>query len=78
MAKKSGPDFESAMRRLQDIVQDLERPDLSLEKNVALYKEGCELVKACKTMLDKARHDIRLCGEDGGLSPFAPQGDDEQ
>lgn len=73
MSKKaSAPDFEQQMRRLADIVQELERSDLPLERNVALYKEGLALARSCKTLLEEARNEIRLCGE-GGETPFAPE-----
>lgn len=66
------------MLRLQTIVQELERADLPLEKNVALYKEGRGLVRSCKEMLEKARHEIRLCDEEGEDSgPFLMAGDVE-
>ena len=74
MAKKQAPgspqSFEEQMRRLQDIVQELERADLALEKNVALYKEGQALAKSAKELLDRARHEISLCAENGSLAPF--------
>ena len=70
MAKKPAPTFESQMQRLQEIIQELERADLPLEKNVALYKEGRALARSCKEMLDAARHEIRLCDEQGGETPF--------
>ena len=76
MAKKAGKSFEEQLERLQDIVQELERADLALEKNVALYKEGCALARSCKEMLEHARHEISLCGEDGGQTPFAREQDE--
>lgn len=60
------------MLRLQEIVQELERADLALEKNVTLYKEGRELARSCKELLDRARHEITLCGENGIDAPFTP------
>lgn len=72
MAKKQTPGFESQMRRLQEIVQELERGELSLERNVELYKEGRALARACKELLDKARHEILLCDAEDGETPFAP------
>lgn len=78
MATKNSPDFESSILRLQKIVQELEHADLPLEKNVALYKEGCALAKACRQMLEKARHEISLCSEDGSMQPFAPEQREEQ
>jgi len=71
MAKKQAQTFEEQMQRLQDIVQELERANLALEKNVALYKEGQALARSTKELLDRARHEISLCAEDGGSAPFA-------
>ena len=71
MAKKQAQSFEQQMQRLQDIVQELERADLTLEKNIALYKEGQALARSTKELLDRARHEISLCGENGSVAPFA-------
>jgi len=71
MAKKKDGNFEENMQRLQEIVQELERADLSLEKNVTLYKEGRALVASCKDMLDKARHEISLSDGEEGDTPFS-------
>ena len=76
MAKKQSGGFEQQMQRLQEIVQELERSDLSLERNVALYKEGRALARSCKDLLERARHEILLSGEDGGEDvPFTPARD---
>jgi len=72
VAKKQAQSFEQQMLRLQEIVQELERADLALEKNVTLYKEGRELARSCKELLDRARHEITLCGENGIDAPFTP------
>ncbi len=75
MAKKQEQSFERQMQRLQEIVQELERTDLALEKNVALYKEGRELARSCKELLERARHEISLCAEDE--NPFVPEQKEE-
>lgn len=77
MAKKPPQSFEEQMQRLQDIVQELERADLPLERNVALYKEGRGLARSCKEMLERARHEIRVSGEDGEDTPLVPDADGE-
>ncbi len=76
MAKKQTGGFEQQMLRLQEIVQELERADLPLERNVALYKEGQALARSCKDLLARAQHEIRLSGEEGEDVPFAPARDD--
>ncbi len=57
--------FEARMERLQSIITIMEKGEAPLEESVALYKEGMELSTACRTQLEKARHDIRLCTEKG-------------
>lgn len=78
MAKKQNAGFEKQMQRLQEIVQELERADLPLEENVALYKEGRTLARSCKELLERARHEISLSDEESGEDlPFAAGRDDE-
>lgn len=67
MSQKSK--FEKQMERLQKIVEELEKGELSLEKSVALYKEGQVLAAACRDQIEKARHDVTLRG-DSGLCAF--------
>jgi exodeoxyribonuclease VII small subunit len=67
--RKTRPDFEKQMERLSAIVRELEEADLTLERNVALYKEGKSLVKSCQTLLEEARNEILLCGENGEDAP---------
>ena len=64
--------FEKQMERLQAIVAELEKDALSLEKNVALYKEGLSLVKTCRDQLEKARH-VVLIQEGEHLREFSGQ-----
>lgn len=72
MAKKKTPDFEEQMQRLQAIIVELERMDLSLEKNVALYKEGRLLAASCKKLLENAKNEVLLCDAQG-MKPFMEQ-----
>lgn len=63
------PKFEKQMERLQKVVEELERPDLPLEKSVLLYKEGRSLAAACREQLEKARYAVTVRDGDG-ISPF--------
>ncbi len=54
--------FEDNMKRLGDIVTELEKGDIPLEKAVELYGEGVKLSSACKKQLDEAQLKIT---EDG-------------
>ena len=47
MAKKKWT-FEQAMEKLEQIVEQLETQEVSLEESVQLYKEGMALADICK------------------------------
>ncbi len=46
--------FEEALAKLEEIVQKMEDPSVSLEESMKLYKEGLELSNYCTKTLDKA------------------------
>lgn len=46
--------FEEALAKLEEIVQKMEDPSVSLEESMKLYKEGLELSTYCTKTLDKA------------------------
>jgi len=48
------PTFEQSLKRLEDIVNRLERGDVPLEESLRLYEEGLELSKTCSERLAKA------------------------
>ncbi|NLX36463.1 MAG: exodeoxyribonuclease VII small subunit [Chloroflexi bacterium] len=46
--------FEESYDRLEQVIQQLEKGDLSLEQSVALYEEGVQLAEYCGHKLDDA------------------------
>jgi exodeoxyribonuclease VII small subunit len=66
--------FEEALRRLEAIVQQLERGDVPLDQSIALYEEGNKLREQCQKRLDlaQARIDQIVGGADGGADKTAP------
>lgn len=76
MPPKKKQDFESRLARLTEIVETLEREDAPLEKGMDLYKEGVELVKACREQLEKARYEVTVYSQESLASQTAaPLGD---
>ncbi len=53
-------DFEARLKRLEDIVAQLEDADLPLEKGVDLFKEGAELAKTCRRQLEQAKNQVQV------------------
>ena len=78
MAQKK---FEDAMKKLEEIVQDLENGDLTLEDSLKGFEEGMNLVKFCSEKLEEADQKVRLLVKesDGNYStqPFDIKEDDK-
>ena len=53
-------DFEEALGRLEGIVKDLERGELSLEGSLARYEQGIRLARFCSEKLEEAEKRIEL------------------
>lgn len=77
--KKSEYTFEEAIKRLEEIVSEIENKDLSLEESILMFKEGMELASLCNKKLDEAERKINVLikGENGELieEEFAAQED---
>jgi exodeoxyribonuclease VII small subunit len=76
MSEKAKADlsFEQGLERLEQIVQELERGDLALERALELFEEGMQLSAGCRKKLEEAenRVEILLKKSDGQLKaePF--------
>ena len=68
--------FETAIGRLEGLVEDMEREDLPLERLIVNYEEGIKLVKTCQQKLAEAEKKIeiiqRQANADPELKPFDP------
>jgi exodeoxyribonuclease VII small subunit len=58
MADDRSGSFESSLTRLEQIVKSLETEEPDLERAVALYAEGKELVLRCEGLLKSAQQAI--------------------
>lgn len=54
MEEKERPSFEEALEKLETIVQQLEKDEVTLEESVKLYEEGIQLSKFCTEILQQA------------------------
>lgn len=71
--------FEDALKRLEDIVDSLEKGELSLEKSLKIFEQGVRLSRLCNKMLDKAEKKVEILMRDekGDLEaePFETEGE---
>lgn len=76
--KEEKPDFESSLRKLEDIVHDLEAGDKGLEQSLELFEKGVSLAKGLTVQLEEAKRKVEVLTKDGGKlarKPFAEAGD---
>ena len=68
MTKKQN--FESAMKRLEEIVAELENGAIQLDDMLKAYEEGTQLIKFCLAQLDDAEKKVKLLtgNEESGFS----------
>ncbi|MCR5054262.1 MAG: exodeoxyribonuclease VII small subunit [Lachnospiraceae bacterium] len=71
MAKKK-EDFtlEEGFGKLDDILSVMENEKPSLEESFTLYKDGMEILSACKEKIDTVEHKVQELNEDNELIPF--------
>jgi exodeoxyribonuclease VII small subunit len=58
--KPATPDFETAMRDLEELVERLEHGDLPLEESLAAFERGVMLTRACQTALKEAEQKVEI------------------
>ena len=78
--KKDPENFEDALGRLEEIVEELEGGEAPLEGAVGLYEEGVKLFRYCREQLDAAQKRVdELAGEaEEALSLRSFEDEDEE
>ncbi len=80
--KRKTETFEEAMKRLEEIVEKLEKGDLPLEEAMAAFSEGVGLVRFCHEKLEEAEKKVQMLiqGEDGRwvATPFDTSAEGEE
>lgn len=61
---------EDAFARMQALIKDMEREDVTLEQSFKDYEEGMRLVKLCTSKIDSVERQVQMMNADGSLAPF--------
>ena len=66
MSKEEKKDikYEDAVKRLEEIVNTLEKNDVPLDEALSLFEEGTKLSRECVTMLNNAKIKITQAQKD--------------
>lgn len=52
--------FEQSLKELEQVVLELEKGDMTLDKAIASFEKGIELSKVCTKKLDEAEKKINI------------------
>ena len=58
--KEPAASFEDDLKRLEEIVEQLEQGNVSLEDSLRIYEEGIVLSKRCMTRLSQAERKLEV------------------
>ena len=76
------PEFETALKRLEEIVKKLENGDLSLDSALDLFEEGINLSRLCHTKLEEAERRVEILLKNGSgqvrAVPFEAESKNEE
>jgi exodeoxyribonuclease VII small subunit len=74
------PSFEESLKKLETVVERLEKGDLPLEESLKLFEEGVRLSETCKKQLESAEGKVQMLlkQRDGTFKtePFPPEHED--
>ena len=58
--------YEKSLKRLEEIVAELEKGGISLEESLKLFSEGTNLITFCSDYLNKAELKLSKLTQNGG------------
>jgi exodeoxyribonuclease VII small subunit len=64
---KQAKTLEQSFEMLNQIMEELDKEDVSLEDSFRLYQEGMKLLKECNDSIDKVEKKLMILEEDGTL-----------
>lgn len=62
--------LEEAFEKLDTLMQELEKPESSLEASFRAFEQGMQLVKYCNDYIDKVEKRVLVLGQDGEFNEF--------
>lgn len=70
MNEERNVSLEERFEHIEEIIDEMETGDISLEKSFELYKNGLEEIKEANAMLETIEKAMLIMNEDGSLEEF--------
>ena len=65
--------LEEKFSELEELLEQLEVEDISLEDAFAAYSKGMNVLKQCNEQIDRVEKQVMKLNEEGALEPLDPQ-----
>lgn len=77
--KTKKPDFETALKELENLLENMESGELSLEESLNAFEQGVKLTAQCQKALSEAEQKVKILTENNTETDFitADQNTDE-
>lgn len=62
--------IDDLFSELNNVIQNLEKEDVSLEDSFAYYHKGMELLKSCNDKIDRVEKQVQMLDEEGNVHEF--------
>lgn len=62
--------LEESLGALEQVMEELNSPELSLEESFSLYKQGMDLLLKCNQAIDKVEKELMILEENGISDEF--------
>ena len=62
--------LEESLEQLEQVMEELGSPELSLEESFAKYKQGMDLLLQCNQAIDKVEKELMILEENGISDEF--------
>ncbi len=65
-----GLSLEQSLEQLEQVMEELSSPELSLEESFVMYKKGMDLLLKCNQAIDKVEKELMILEENGISDEF--------
>ena len=65
--------LEEKFSELEELLEQLEAENISLEDAFAAYSKGMNVLKQCNEQIDRVEKQVMKLNEEGALEPLDPQ-----
>ena len=76
--KNTAPSLETSLTTIAQLIETMEKGDLTLEQSLEHFERGVGLIKHCQQILQKAEQKVQILMQDNNKEDLAPyQGHEE-